>query len=395
MGSDEQFTALGSSDAETEVGFQTSSTSIKKGAEISGNEKGIEGKGPAYGVLAIGIRGPGLIGVVGNDKEIPENQFEDTKATIGVVGRSSVPTTVNNVDNESIQMEFPKGAGVVGVSLEGIGVYGRSEDAHRSSIAGFHKNKGEAITGKSKGGIGVHGISENVGVAIDDSSVGVMGECTGKNPGVKGKSLGGIGVVGESLSEAGVSGSSDTNDAVQGHCKVAGRSGVWGDNTTKGFGVSGSSVGGTGVWGRDTNGGSGVLGTSDGGIGVLGQCRSLGTPTTGGKANHGVVGRTDGIGMSGVRGENIGIGGEGVFGKSQNGSGVRGECPEGQGITGQSQHGYGGMFEGGLAPIRLTPAVTNGPPTTGSHNIGEFFVDASGVLFFFTVPGVWKRVQLV
>lgn len=40
----------------------------------------------------------------------------------------------------------------------------------------------------------------------------------------------------------------------------------------------------------------------------------------------------------------------------------------------------------------------SGPPSTDFHGLGEFFVDADGVLYFCVqngTPGTWKKVQLI
>ena len=60
--------------------------------------------------------------------------------------------------------------------------------------------------------------------------------------------------------------------------------------------------------------------------------------------------------------------------------------------------GYGGDFEGELAPVWLRPSKTKGSPSTGAHNMGELYVDNQGVLYFCVAggtPGSWKKVQLV
>ena len=58
--------------------------------------------------------------------------------------------------------------------------------------------------------------------------------------------------------------------------------------------------------------------------------------------------------------------------------------------------GYGGDFEGELAPIWLRPSKTEGSPSTGAHNMGELYVDNQGALYFCVAggtPGTWKTVQ--
>lgn len=104
-------------------------------------------------------------------------------------------------------------------------------------------------------------------------------------------------------------------------------------------------------------------------------------------------------------GESFGVqgmshGSYGVVGKSTTTeySGVIGVGEtDGPGVSGTSQAGYGAEFTGGLAPLRLSPSDKHGPPTAGSHKVGEFFVDKQGTLYFCMsdgTPGTWKRVQL-
>ena len=54
--------------------------------------------------------------------------------------------------------------------------------------------------------------------------------------------------------------------------------------------------------------------------------------------------------------------------------------------------GYGLVASGDLAPILLTPGATHGPPTGSAHQLGEIYVDSSGVLFRCVAggtPGSW------
>jgi hypothetical protein len=106
----------------------------------------------------------------------------------------------------------------------------------------------------------------------------------------------------------------------------------------------------------------------------------------------------DGVGY-GVTGTSN-IGGDGVRGTSDDGIGVHGNCNNGNGVFGESIDGIGGHFGGGLAPLSLDPSQTPGPPQTGNHNMGEFFVDSNGVLYFCVQSGtagtaIWNTIELV
>jgi hypothetical protein len=149
------------------------------------------------------------------------------------------------------------------------------------------------------------------------------------------------------------------------------------DVPPKGFGVLGAS---------NNNGGAGVRGDSPNGVGVDGISDS----------SAGVHGESNtGFGVAGVSDSN-----EGVHGESNTAEGVNGESTSGDGVAGESVDGIGGHFGGGLAPLSLDPSQTPGPPQTGDHNMGEFFVDSNGVLYFCVQSGtagtaIWKTVQLV
>jgi hypothetical protein len=71
------------------------------------------------------------------------------------------------------------------------------------------------------------------------------------------------------------------------------------------------------------------------------------------------------------------------------------------GVHGKATHsppdGYGGLFEGGKAQLRLVPATTAGKPTTGAHTKGEIYMDSAGSLFVCTAsgtPGTWKKINM-
>jgi hypothetical protein len=53
----------------------------------------------------------------------------------------------------------------------------------------------------------------------------------------------------------------------------------------------------------------------------------------------------------------------------------------GPGVLGSSQNGYGGLFGGGRAAVRLGPASGSGAPSLPGHQLGELYVDSNGVLY--------------
>ena len=202
---------------------------------------------------------------------------------------------------------------------------------------------------------------------------------------------------------------------------LAGAGAVLGSRTTDALAASGSfnasGAGNAAVTADATAGATGVKITTDGGLAVDAQGGAIKVFTNSGPAvagtsvnSTGVAGETSqpggwavagiafGFNAIGVYGEGIESGGPGVFGISDNGDGVVGSSGRASGVLGKSALGYGGSFQGAVAPLHLEPATTKGHPTTGVHQRGDFWVDAAGVLFFCVTggtPGVWKRVRLI
>src|SRR5215208_616061 len=76
------------------------------------------------------------------------------------------------------------------------------------------------------------------------------------------------------------------------------------------------------------------------------------------------------------------------------GDGINGVATNASGVRGSSNSLYGGLFQGGKAPLKLQPSHTGGRPTTGQHTKGELFMDSGGALFVCTAdgtPGTWRR----
>ena len=164
---------------------------------------------------------------------------------------------------------------------------------------------------------------------------------------------------------AAISARCNSSNGIIGQSGSSKDSGVWGENTSTGYGVSGSTnspAPQAGVWGHNFGSGYGVRGDSGTGEGVFGQ------------GKNGVHGQSGSPTDSGVWGENTG---------------------SGAGVGGSSVAGYGGDFTGGHAPLRLRPSGSPGSPTTGSHAKGELFVDSTGSLFYCKsdgVPGTWVKL---
>lgn len=155
---------------------------------------------------------------------------------------------------------------------------------------------------------------------------------------------------------------------------------------SRGNGVQGSS------FGADA---SGVYGFSEAGtFGVAGDTTSAAT-TDIALARAGVFGRNNGTG-AGVLGLSVNRDGDGVYGAGK--VGVHGTSANGSGLLGEGGTGYGGVFKGAKAQVRLTPTGRAGRPTTGYHQIGELYLDKVGALFICTTtgtPGTWRKVSTV
>jgi hypothetical protein len=282
------------------------------------------------------------------------------------------------------------------------GVHGKTGSPTDSGVWGENSGNGFGVAGSSAG-VGVFGsIPGGISLGPGIPSVGVWG--TTVAPDTFAESTDGI------LGEG--------KNGVHGRSRSPTDSGVWGENTSSGFGVAGSSFSGegvlgeggtngvhgktgsptgSGVWGENTGAGFGVAGSSTG-VGVFG-----GVPRSSGLAGKpsvvGVWGTTVQPGSTADPADGIlGEGKNGVHGRSRSptDSGVWGENTRGGvGVAGSSATGYGGQFTGGFAQLYLTPSVSGGHPTGGNHKRGEFFVDSKGSLFFCKgdgVPGTWVQL---
>jgi hypothetical protein len=152
--------------------------------------------------------------------------------------------------------------------------------------------------------------------------------------------------------------------------------------------------------------------------GVVFACQGAGTPGTwvqvlfGGAANDlGDVGTTvdsadgvasilignsaSGAAVAGTdQGTGTGVGVTGQIGNPANSSaavyGLSGGT--GPGVFGDGISSYGVKAQGGLAPLLLVPATSAGPPTSGTHVLGELYVDLDGVQYRCAAagtPGTW------
>ena len=203
----------------------------------------------------------------------------------------------------------------------------------------------------------------------------VIGDATGQfQGGVEGtnNSAFGYGVKGRATDGWGVDGQAD-------------RAGVRGGSTI-GIGVQGIAPTGMHGFGQGQNG-TGVLGECFDGFGVVG------------KGKNGVYGESSTPdGWAGVVGRNNASAGIGTYGEGTNGIGVQGIGKTG--VHGKSTGGWGGLFEGSQAQLRLVPKAATGKPT-GAHTKGEIYMDSAGTLFICvasstsTAAAKWKKVSAV
>jgi hypothetical protein len=159
-------------------------------------------------------------------------------------------------------------------------------------------------------------------------------------------------------------------------------------------GVRAHSVSSHGLSGTTLNPfAAGVVGTSETGIGVLGRSgsnRGFNAGVVGTASNEGIGVLGQSTGGTGVRGMTGGSGEIAIIGDYQ------GDNPDGTAVAALGNAGLGLHASGRRAAIRLVPSFgITGPPTTGSHSMGELVVDQKGDLFLCKqdgTPGTWVRV---
>lgn len=276
------------------------------------------------------------------------------------------------------------GAGAVAVRA-----WNRSSSSYlgvgAAAVQAISEGPARGVHATSLNGTGVYGVSTHYLGTGADYTAGVVGESK-ELSGVVGVSLQDLGVHGITTSgKAGVYGETASGEAgVHGKTQSAGGVGVFGDGVYNAIGVYGHSGNSHGVQGV-ANEGVGVYGLAlnPGGIGVQG----IGASSHG---VHGLVGSPATAPSSYAQAA--------VFGQAAGGlAALRGVAASGAGLNAVSTAGYGAALTGGRAPLRLVPASTAGAPASGSHLLGELYVDKNGVLYLCTVagaPGTWKRVSL-
>jgi hypothetical protein len=157
------------------------------------------------------------------------------------------------------------------------------------------------------------------------------------------------------------------------------------ESTGSAYGVIGVGTQYAGVFG-DTSG-TGVTG-------VTGQSRAV---TGRGVGVGGYSASPQGAGVQGTGGDNSGGPGIGVVGNAGHFSQL--EFPPGAvGVFGTADvpTGVGGVFAGGLAPLRLMPSAAAGAPAAGGHEVGELVVSSDARLFLCTsagTPGIWVEMR--
>jgi hypothetical protein len=319
----------------------------------------------------------------------PALEVENQGSGEGLVGRSADYWGVQgySINHHGVSGVSVNQAGVFGYAPKGYGVMG-SSNGTASGVLGNSLN-GPGVLGQSSDSFGVQGSSTNSpGVhGYSTNSPGVQGASANRpgvqgssanRPGVQGQSNNSLGVYGVSGNNDGVRGASTNRNGVSGTCNSSSASGVYGENTSGGYGVAGRTGGGQpAVYGENTSAGPGVLGRVAGG-----QPAVLGTNDGGGTGVQGLS--PDGPGVYGESSEHYGVSGvsansPAVYGKNtggesgvvgvaagpepailgtngspsipSTGSGVQGMSVGGFGVFGHSRDSYGvvGSTSGGLA----------------------------------------------
>jgi hypothetical protein len=210
--------------------------------------------------------GDGVVGIAGTVLG-----FDRSKScgVLGEHGGSGVGVRGMSLEGNGIEgVAGADGEGVFATSAGGNGVHGRTGNATTSGVYGENTGAGPGVAGSGASGEGVFGTS-GMGNGVhgrtgNGTTSGVYGENTGAGPGVSGSSVSGIGVQGISSTGNGLFGRSVSGDAVLGTSTTGNgvhgisvnnvNSGVWGENTLDGPGVSGSSLHGWGVFGSSQDG---------------------------------------------------------------------------------------------------------------------------------------------
>ncbi len=227
----------------------------------------------------------------------------------------------------------------------GYGVQGNAGGAGGTGVQG-NAPGGIGVQGTTSGNIAVQGISSSQGI-------GVQGVSNSQGIGVEGKA------------QTGVQGIS-TDPTASGGTGVTGDGGAGG---TKGTGVAGKGI--TGIYG---------LSKASGGRGVFGEIN--------------INGPADGSGVHGLAAS--ANGGIGVFGETGDNTPTSAISPNTAGVYGRSKQGYGGKFDGGVAPLLLFSSNVAGAPTTLKHYKGELYVDSDGKLYYCSqdgTPGNWGQLS--
>jgi hypothetical protein len=201
-------------------------------------------------------------------------------------------------------------------------------------------------------------------------------------------------------------------DGIVGFSGAAGGTGLWGYNSSGGYGVAGSTSGAfpkAGVWGDNLGGGIGVYGSSntgpavyansDSGLGVqaysgtgfgvygnsvsnvavFGTSHSIDQPAILGTSSGNRTGVQGCSGSSGLPPDKAKTGVHGYAAQDTNSTGVWGESPTGRAIQGSTTSGYAGYFNGKVYTTKwyeLTEIATPGTPSASRARL--FIRDSAG-----------------
>jgi hypothetical protein len=190
-----------------------------------------------------------------------------------------------------------------------------------------------------------------------------------------------LGVINHALGVTGI-----FSDAMDGN-------GFFGLGTGSGYGVHGQSDSAAGVFGLSGSG-SGVFGLSGSANGVSATSNSeiaSGVYGENTSLGYGVAGRTGSAQRAATLGDNTGSG-PGVLGVSSSGTGVAGlsHGAGAVGVDGRSDLGRGGQFQGKKAQIKLVPSTASSHPASGAA--GDLFLDKSKRLWLCKGRTTWALI---
>jgi hypothetical protein len=166
------------------------------------------------------------------------------------------------------------------------------------------------------------------------------------------------------------------------------KAGVWGDNLGSGIGVHGSCNTGTGVYANSNSGtavqaysgtGFALYGNSVSNVAIYGTSSSIDEPAGAGRSSGNSTGIQGYSGTGGLPTAKAKTGVHGYAAQDTNSAGVWGESPAGRAIQGTTTSGYAGYFKGKVYTTKWYELTEIATPSTPSASRARLFIrDSAG-----------------